>query len=88
MLNVQWPTVLQGLFKGFYWITHIAPKVPHALLLSCCSPTAVSYLRRVVACLRPVATHCRQVKLPISFFVAVLCVSKPGSERAHQVVAM
>ncbi|KAL0038200.1 hypothetical protein WJX79_007783 [Trebouxia sp. C0005] len=27
MLNVQWPSVLQGLFKGFSWITHIAPKV-------------------------------------------------------------
>ncbi|KAL0044505.1 hypothetical protein WJX82_010100 [Trebouxia sp. C0006] len=27
MLNVQWPTVLQGLFEGFSWVTHIAPKV-------------------------------------------------------------
>ena len=31
MLNVQWPTVLQGLFEGFSWVTHIAPKVPHPL---------------------------------------------------------
>ena len=27
MLNVEWPSILQGLFKGFSWLTHIAPKV-------------------------------------------------------------
>ena len=27
MLEVKWPSVLQGLFKAMSWITHIAPKV-------------------------------------------------------------
>lgn len=27
MLNVQWPSILQGLLKGFSWLTHLAPKV-------------------------------------------------------------
>lgn len=27
MLDVEWPSILQGLFKGFSWLVHIAPKV-------------------------------------------------------------
>lgn len=27
MLEVKWPSILQGLFKAMSWITHIAPKV-------------------------------------------------------------
>jgi len=51
MLNVQWPSILQGLFKGFSWITHIAPKVSsmHTLLLLMplliLNPVAVSHAR-------------------------------------------
>lgn len=27
MLEVKWPSILQGLFKAMSWLTHIAPKV-------------------------------------------------------------
>ena len=50
MLNVQWPTVLQGLFKGFSWITHIAPKVP----TPCCFPAAALLLFPTVDVLLPI----------------------------------
>ncbi len=32
MLNVEWPSVLKGLFKGLSWLTHIAPKASQVML--------------------------------------------------------
>lgn len=41
MLEVKWPSVLQGLFKAVSWITHIAPKVC-CLDCPCCSDAVLS----------------------------------------------
>ncbi|KAL3153693.1 hypothetical protein ABBQ32_013292 [Trebouxia sp. C0010 RCD-2024] len=42
LLDVQWPSILQNLFKGFSWLVHIAPKVtllyPSMLFLCRCLP--------------------------------------------------
>lgn len=36
MLDVKWPSILQGLFKAVSWITHIAPKVDTHVALAAC----------------------------------------------------
>ena len=49
MLDVKWPSILQGLFKAVSWITHIAPKVDTHFALAACGLLTVHIVQQLFA---------------------------------------